>query len=157
MLFTRQTTSFESPDTTQGGTAVDGAANTGHDATESIVATRTCRWSGVTDGIVGVKVSIILSFDWSEDGGFGGAATSFRVEYSTNGGAGWTTIFDHTNVSAPASALASVTLPNATDITQLQVRDRIFADAPGTSSITATVSNIALTIRTQDSPPTILW
>jgi hypothetical protein len=149
-LFTRQTTSFESPDSTQGGTAVDVPANTGHDPTESIAATRTCRWLGIADGITGVKTSIVLSFDWTENGVFGGAPTSFRVQYSTNGGGAWTTIFDHTNVNAPNSGNAQVALPSVTNITQVQVRDRIFADISGGSSLSASVSNIKLTIRTQD-------
>jgi hypothetical protein len=166
----------ESPDSTQALTsAVAGNNNTSHGATTSDVSigseqsdseTRTCRWFT----FVGFSPRTInLTFNWSISGSIvlTGAApgttvgnASFLVEYSTNGGSSWTTALSrpfsrNDNGTTPISDSGSVniSLPVAA-LSQIQVRDRIRADATSaadptvsaTASITAQIDTIQLSV-----------
>lgn len=105
-LTTRQPTSNESPDSTQGGgaIAVSTPSNTGHASTTVAVGTpiATCRWFAF-QSVSGIKSSVRLKANWTRDGSVpGGTSNSFTLEYSLDGGSGWSTAFQFLNVSAPA-------------------------------------------------------
>lgn len=161
-VITINPTSNTTPDAGQGGNAVTGATNTGHDLTTvnapgSVLQTKSCIWTTFTT-IPGQIKSITLKFGWSEDGvlnfGTGSASNSFRVQYSVNGGGAFTTIFDHIDVTSPTTSSSQVAIAIPQDITQIQVRDRLTAvatvDPSDSASITASVSNIRLEIETAD-------
>ena len=77
---------------------------------------------------------------------------SFRVEYSTNGGGAWNTVFSHPDITSPTSSSSEVTLSNSQDLTQVQVRDRLFAAGnTGSASVTASVSNVQVEVMVADN------
>ena len=169
----------ESPDSTQAFTsAVTGNGNTGHSNTTSSVTigsedsnsqTKTCRWFN----FVGPPVKEIkLKFNWSINGELvlTGAApdstvanAAFSVSYSIDGGSNWTTAVIRSfqrNVSGSTpfsdSGSETITLPLVA-LGQIQVRDRIRADAFSTldptvsasSTITASIDSIQLEVEPQ--------
>jgi hypothetical protein len=166
----------ETPDSTQALTsAVTGNSDTGHSATTSDVSIgseeseseiRTCRWSAFA-GQTPQKIN--LTFNWSISGSIVlvGAApdstvgnASFLVEYSTNGGSSWTTALTRSftrttsgTTTISDSGAVNISLP-VVALSQIQVRDRISADATSTldptvsadASITATIDTIQLSV-----------
>jgi hypothetical protein len=157
--FTRNPTANETPDSGQGGLAVTGNINTGHGSTTASRVgagnqSKTCRWSGFAAGPGGNIVSVLLKFDWSENGSVAnGGSNQFRVQYSTNGGGAWTNVFDHLNVTSSTTSSSQVTLSNTQNLTQVQVRDILAAsggDVGDSGSVTASVSNIRIEITTSD-------
>lgn len=176
----------ETPDSTQAGSeAVSGNSDTGHGATtsdeaigseESASETRACRWftfAGQTPS------AINLTFNWSISGSIeltGAAAdttvgnASFRVEYSADGGSNWTVALTRSftrNTSGTTtisdSGSENVSLP-VVNLSQIQVRDRILASASSTgdptvsatSSITATVDTLQLSVELFTPPPVVM-
>lgn len=160
-FFTRNPTANTTPDPAQGGGAVAGNSNTGHSSSTCTGAdfsseTKSCLWTGFA-GVSGVLISAVLKFDWVESGSFPGgtdAVTNFRVQYSVNGGGGWNTIFQHDDLNGgPTSSSSEVALPAGQNITQVQVRDRLFADGNELGAfveITGSISNIRVEVTTQD-------
>lgn len=158
-VVTRQATANQSPDPGQGGSAVTGAANTGHDSTTvSTVGLddqfATCLWSGFAAAPAEQIFSTVLKFDWSENGSnSGGGVNVFKVQYSLNGGSSWTDAINHTPITGANNGSTSISLSASQDLTQVQVRDFIEASSPdgGTSSVTASVSNIKLEVVVVDA------
>lgn len=165
-FFTLNTTVNETPDTTQGGLAVTGVTNTGHGSTTSSAAfngsqSKTARWSGFPAGPSGQILQAVLKVDWTEDGSEAAPGTNqFRIQYSINGGGAWITLRNDTGITAPTSGTESVTLSNAQDLTQVQVRDLMKANgggAPeGSASITTTISQVRIEV-TQSTQPIVCW
>jgi hypothetical protein len=158
-VVTRTPTSNTTPDPGQGGSAVTGADNNGHGSTTvsqvvSGTSTKSCVWSGFAAVTQQIK-SIKIKFDYTEDGTIVDGNTSFRVQYSLDGGGAFITIFDHLDVAAPNSANSETTLANPSqDITQIQVRDRLQATSTpdvGGVILTASISNIVVEITLADS------
>jgi hypothetical protein len=158
-VITRTPTSNTTPDPGQGGAAVTGADNNGHGSTTvsqviSGTSSKSCIWSGFAAVTQQIK-SIKIKFDYTEDGTIVDGTTSFRVQYSINGGGAFTTIFDHIDVAAPNSASSETTLPNPSqDITQIQVRDRLQASSTpdvGGVTLTTSISNIQVEVTLADS------
>src|SRR5215475_4416644 len=157
-LFTFNPTANTTPDPGQGGLAVTGNINTGHGSTNVSAAfngsqTKTCVWQTFSAGPGGQITSVTLKFDWSENGSIAGAGTSlFQVQYSINGGAGYTTIFGHANVTSLTNSSSSVSLSAGQDLTQVRVRDLLNAagngDVAGTADLTTSVSNIRIEVVT---------
>jgi hypothetical protein len=180
-----QATSNENPDSTQAGAeVVTSPSLTGHAATtsdelvgaeESASETRCCRWFAFT----GPGASAIsLQFTWSISGSITltGAApdttvgnASYRVEYTTDGGSNWSTAITRSftrNTSGTTTisdgATENITLPTVS-LNQIQVRDRIRADASSTGdpsvsaapTITATISDIQLSV--EPFSPNVIW
>ena len=153
-------TSNTTPDPGQGGIAVTGNSNTGHAATN--VASlgsdgfppvlKTCVWTAFGAGPAGIRTSVKLRITWSENGSvLGNADTRFTLQYSTNGGGAWNTILQHLDVSGPNSATSEITLPVLQDLTQVRVRDELFAStiAGGDeATLTVTVSDIQIEVVT---------
>lgn len=173
----------ETPDSTQALTsAVTGNSDTGHSATTSSVSigseqsdsqTKTCRWFTLAGPF---PRTINLTFNWSLGGagltltaaapGTTVANASFLVEYSTNGGASWSTALTRSfsrNTSGTTtisdSGSENVSLP-AVGLSQIQVRDRINADATSagdptvsaTAEIIATIDTIQLSVEPLNPP-----
>jgi hypothetical protein len=157
---TIQAQNNETPDSTQALTsAVTGNSNTGHSNTNSTVEvgpdesnsqTKTCRWFNFPGALV---TKTKLQFSWSLSGsltltgalpGTTVAHGIFEVEYSINGGASWNSAVSRTftqnvNGTQPLSDSGSVDIDIVTtDPAQVQVRDRVRADA--SSAIDPTVS-----------------
>lgn len=152
-LTTLNPTSFTTPDTAQGGTAVTSATNLGHGSTTAsanngATTQKSIKWTTFT--LNGEATSIKLKFEWTEDGSVdAGSDNRFRVQYSVNGGSGWTTVFDHLDVITPVSTTTSTTtISTPATISQIQVRDFLEAIsvAGESASVNATVSNIRLEI-----------
>ena len=152
----RQPTSNESPDTGQGGSAVTGAIDTGHDVTITSdppgigSATKSCRWFDFQT-VAGEILSAKLKLDWTEDGSIADGNNSFRIQYSVNGGGAWNTIFLHSDISAPANNSEDINLPLPLDLTQVQVRDRMTAQAATiAATVLTSVSNIQVEVTISD-------
>jgi hypothetical protein len=166
----------QTPDPVLGGEAVSSQSNTGHGSTQSSAnrvlrngaasQTRTCLWHSFS-AVPGTKTRVTLKFDWTlnasalvsvEGPGSGGTALyNFRIEYSLDNGSNWTVgRVVNGSVSIDTSGSESIDLPNpgAIDITQIRLRDRIFASATvsglghaeASSNATASVSNISLEV-----------
>lgn len=196
-VVTRQPQSNTTPD--QVGTlAVEGISNTGHTITTASVSVigsapfgsdsdsqdKTARWSNF-QGVGASIVSAVLKFDWEisgnaavDDGGDGGVASSsalVSIEYSVNGGSGWTGLVSDScsgfapgiggdSFSSSGSVSQNLTLP--VDITQVQVKDSMTAnasatggeslDATASADASITISNIEIEITTSDGGVIIL-
>lgn len=173
-------TAHSTPDPGQGGIAVSGDTNTGHGSTTSSQGDtgetlKTCVWQ-TFQAVVGSIIAIDLKYDWQLQGDFfltsetgdGSATVSVEIQYSTNSGGAWTTsrnAFDAGSVVGndsdsgsipPASGSDTVSIPAATPIANIRVRDQISAaltlngDAAGAADATMTVSNIRLEVQTAD-------
>jgi hypothetical protein len=157
MLTTRPSTANTTPDPGQGGDAVTGNTNTGHAATTCDAAagggsqTKTCIWSGFA-AVIGLILGVTLKVDWAENGTLGGGENQFLVEYSLNNGSSWSTLFNHTIIEAADSGTASAVLSLTQDLTQVKVRDKLFAQT-GDAVVVGTVSDIRIDVVTQDPQP----
>lgn len=157
---TLQPTAVTSPDPGQGGSAVTGAATNGHGSTTSSASgagnsqSKTCLWT-VFDSPVIQPVVAVLKLEWSQNGSIDhpefGTNNSFTIQYSTNGGGGWTTLHTATGVTSSSSGSSEVSL-GMIDVANLHVRDLVYAQG-GTggltdygAGITTTVSDIRLEI-----------
>jgi hypothetical protein len=140
--------------------------------------TMSCLWHSFSN-VPGLKTRVTLKFDWIMRGGVNvysedsrttaSASYSFRIEYSLDNGSTWTvggggsdSISIHGTGSdgrsipdTPGSGSVDLPNPGAIDITQIRVRDRIFASASlsgGTgyaeadAGATASVSSIHLEV-----------
>lgn len=182
-IFTRNPEATETPDLGQGGIAVDGITNTGHSATTASAAvtvitgedsdseTKTARWFSFS-GLGVIVIGVRLKFDWSISGstlespgeaGSASASAVSRIQYSTNGGSGWTTAVEDScngNDSYSSSGSADIDLGASQVISNVQVRDFMQAQASasdagiGASSASAnasiTISSIRLEVTIQD-------
>ncbi len=155
-----QATVNTTPDATIGGLAVTTPSNTGHASSTAVAVgattqTKSCNWSSFPAAPSGA-VTVTLKVGFTRTGSLsdGGVATSnqFLVEYSTNGGGAWTTLRNDTQVTSSSSGTDSATLSTSQDLTQVQVRDKLFAGSVGgeSASLTATVSGIQIEVVTQD-------
>jgi subtilisin len=149
---------YQTPDSGQGG-GVSNPSIEGHGSTyTSFFVTdpgtsshsdiKSARWSA-PQAVSGEKVSIRLKFDWSVSGyasanadPIGGNAFSswgFYIDYSLDGGSQWIThvskyvsavsLGNGENQPLSESGSADILLSNGQNITQVQVRDFITADA----------------------------
>src|SRR5262245_2868196 len=154
--------------------------------------TRTCLWHSFTD-VPGLKTRVTLKFDWILRGGVdvysedsrttASASYNFRIEYSLDNGSTWTVAGgrsdsisihgagsdDRSIPDTPGSGSVDLPNPGAIDITQIRVRDRIFASASlsgGTgyaeanAGATASVSSIRLEVEAWNciaNVPTDRW
>jgi hypothetical protein len=174
--------------------AVTSPSNIGHDNTTSTVSgngtksqTKTCLWSTFPD-VPGTKTRVTLKFNWSLDAsvfaeivtetGFSSAEGSLNIDYSTDGGSNWTSAILPQSVlvsvsewgsaddglSAGGSESINLPSPGSIDITQIRVRDRIFAriKAPSipagnntNASVAVIISGISLEVETETTPPVI--
>lgn len=176
MLVTRNPTSNQSPDPGQGGNAVTGNTNIGHDATNSF-ATRdnngttttlkTCIWTAI-QAISGLIIAINLKFSWEASlsvdantlavGDQADSSAQVVIQYSTNGGGAWNTQVSHTITASAVdgssdsdslnpSGSETISIPVTTPINQIQVRDSIFSEV--------TVSEVSAADATASSSLTI--
>jgi hypothetical protein len=147
----------------------------------SSTQTKTCLWHSFSN-VPGTKTRVTLKFDWTLNADIDvyvyntdtGATAEYdsRIEYSLDNGSTWTVRGGaNGSVSIPrgvgeandgnyinTSGSESVDLPNpgAIDITQIRLRDRIFASATivggvsgsAYSEVTASVSNVRLEVET---------
>lgn len=155
-IITTNTNSNTSPDPAQGGNAVTGPANTGHDVTNTFAAfngnvTKSCKWSGFLNPTnPGIKTQVQLKLEYTEDGSINApGASTFRLQYSIDGGSNWITIFTHVDVTSPSGTLTeTVILDRTQDLTLVQVRDRMTAagngDPGGSASLDTSISNIRI-------------
>jgi RHS repeat-associated protein len=114
---------------------------------------KTCEWHSFPN-VTGTITSITLKFDWiaagdasvqtANPGDFGEAYAEFGVDYSTNGGSSWTYAvggFAYAQASdeggsgyhqfgSPGSSPVpfSVSIPPSTPISQIRVRDKLYAN-----------------------------
>jgi hypothetical protein len=140
--------------------------------------TKTCLWNSFSN-VPGLKTRVTLKFDWtllagvnvsSENSGTSATAIyTFKIEYSLDNGSNWTVkVLKSDSISIPSGpdsndrstdtfGSESVDLPNpgAIDITQIRVRDSIFASASvgggagqaeASAGATASVSGIRLEV-----------
>lgn len=165
-LIIRQPTAFENPDGTLGGSAVTSPSNTGHASTVTAVGPtalldRSCRWSGLA-AVSGQVSAVTLKADHTSSGILtgGGAANSFDLQYSLNGGSSWNSAVQRTNfTSSQGPTTFSVALSPTQDVSQIQIR--VFYEATtlggGTvASVTVTIANIQVEITTVDARPIIM-
>lgn len=181
-----QPTSTQTPDATLGGLAVTSISNTGHaSTTTSSVAIsngsdadeKSARWFGLGN-IGGLRVAVNLKVTWvasgsanaSDDGigGSGDSASTFIIEYSTNGGGAWNTVVTNTaSASSPGlpndsftnNSTATMSLSRSQDISQVQVRADYLTNAnasggpgnSGSSSVDVTVSSIQVEVTLADA------
>jgi hypothetical protein len=162
-LITKNPTSNVSPDPGQGGDAVTGNINTGHASTTAAAThpagqTKTCKWTAFASG-GGLPLSIVLKFDWTQNGVFLGGFNRFRVQYSLNGGSSWNDVFDHTNINSSSSGSSQAVITPPQDIAQVQVRDILDVLPPfeQSESVTGSISNIRLEITTFEPPPVTIF
>jgi hypothetical protein len=188
-LITRQPTANQTPDPGQGGLAVTGNINTGHSSTNSGASrsssgsasqTKTCQWNTFL-AVSGAIVSINLKFDWAitsgsviaNTSGVGDSATAgvtYTVAYSLDGGSSWTTQVSQfksvtglngtsNNDTLVNSGSENVSVPAATPLSSIRVRDAIAATvsvtntnaANASAGLNASISNIRLEVVTQDA------
>jgi hypothetical protein len=151
-------TSVQSPDATQGGGAVTSPIVTGHSGTNCSASNGTsqiksARWFDFP--FSGTIIQITLQANWSHNASRSGSASNnWTIQYSLNAGSSWLTADSRTNVSGASSGSVSIPLSITQDITQVQVRDSIFVDAPGvgdSASMTFIISSIRLALTTQDA------
>lgn len=167
-IIIRQPTSNETPDSGQGGQAVTSPSNTGHASTGAdaigdefgFPVTKTCRWSSF-QAFSGTIPSLKLKITHSSSGSLIGpsASNQFTLAYSLNGGSNWTTAVSRTNFTASQNNTFSVDLPPGQDISQIQVRDLIQAQAFNIgdfASASAIISDIKLEIITPDGPLVVM-
>lgn len=158
IIYTRQATSNESPDTSGGGgTAVSSPTNTGHALSEANAGDvlKSCRWRNFPS-VVGFKKSITLKLFWEENANLD-VGNFFEVDYSLNGGSSWNLGFIHNNVAAPGSGTFSQSISTSQDIGLIQIRDVFSANGAGTDQIFITISNVRLEVEIlPDSPPVML-
>ena len=139
--------------------------------------TKTCLWHSFS-GVTGTKTRVTLKFDWTlnanisvsgDEAASADASYDFKIEYSLDNGSTWTVrrwFNDSVSISGGGSdgdgintsGSESVNLPNpgAIDITQIRIRDRIFASASlrlstngsARGNATASVSLIRLEVNT---------
>jgi len=182
-----QPTANQSADTGQPGTAaVTSPTNTGHSATTCSVSigsedssseTKTCRWFTITGPS---PRTITLQFSWVISGagltltgalpGTTQANALWLVEYSTNGGSSWSTAVTRTfnrvtngTTGISDSGSENVVIPTVA-ITEIQIRDRIRADATSaadpsvaaSAEIIATISGIQLSIESLNAAAPIV-
>jgi hypothetical protein len=163
--------------------AVTGNTNTGHANSQAIdlgapvAQNKSCRWSGFSLAAQIVKVT--LKFDWAipsggadtdtSGGGSAAADASFDVTVSTNGGSTFPTnalsrscsISGSDDVSLIESGSVAFDItPPPQDISQIQVRDRLHANATrgggsppasAVASVTVNISNLRLEVQTSDN------
>lgn len=161
-LVTKNPSANENPDSGQAGAvAVTTPSNTGHSATTASASgateqTKACRWSGFSSA-AGTISSVTLKVGWQQNGNLsdGGVSTSnqFTIEYSLNNGSSWNTLRDSTQIQAITSGTAQVSLLTNQDLTQVQVRDTLFAAGVigESASVTATVSAIRIEVEVDDA------
>ena len=163
-LYTKQPGSNETPDSGQGGNAVTGNTNTGHSNTTASASapssdTKTCRWFSIP-GTAGQVTAVHLKADWAYSSASftGGATNQFVISYSVNGGSSWTAALNASNVSGSSSGSIDVALTLPQDLTQIQIRDSVNANAAisGSAAITANVSNIRVECTVFDSVPIVM-
>lgn len=164
--FTREPTSNQSPDATLGGVAVTTPTNTGHASTVASASgpgaqTKSCRWFSFQSASGQIK-SITLKITHTSQGVLANAGgNTFTISYSLNGGSSWTNAVNRVNfTTSEGPTTFSVALSAGQDISQIQVRDLLDANAPGagdSASVTATVSDIKLEIVTVDHPVIVMW
>jgi PA14 domain len=153
--------------------------------------TKTCLWHSFSN-VSGIKTRVTLKFDWTlnagldvwvDDSSTGATAEyNFRIEYSLDNGSTWTVRggandsihigggpgMDGRRIDTSGSESVDLPNPGAIDITQIRVRDRIFAsvdlsgaaNASASSDATASVSNIRLEVEAWNciaSVPTDRW
>jgi hypothetical protein len=180
-----QATNNQTPDATQGGSAVTGNNNTSHGATnsncvagseDSCGVSKTCRWLSFPARPVS---KITVQFSWSITGtltltgaapGTTTADALYRVQYSVDGGSNWTTVltrsFSRTvSGSTPISDSGSVS-QNIVGLNSglVQLRDLIQVSASSvgdptvseSADLTATISGIQLDITPVDSRPIVI-
>src|SRR5262249_44732581 len=151
-----------------------------YDTNGSNSQTKTCLWSAFQN-VPGVKTRVTLKFDWSFDGyvsatinddyGFGSATAGLGIQYSTDGGGSYSYAIPYQEVLSAttfvpsstsnfliANGSESINLPNpgSIDITQVRVRDWIYAQTEtqfnipsgnsASASATVTISNIRLEV-----------
>lgn len=159
MLVIRNPTINTTPDPGQGGLAVTGNTNTGHGSTTSSAAngstqTKTCNWSSF-QSTAGLVIGLKLKVSWSVDGSLTNGGTSlFLISYSINGGSSWINLVVKDNPINLDSGTSEVVLSIGQNISQIQVRDSIQADAAlagDAASITASVSDIKIEVTLSDS------
>ena len=151
------------PDWYSANDVVSNPSNTGHgDTTVSAFGdngwdTASCMWQGFQFG--GQVLSIILKFDWSENGiTYGLGLDEFWVEYSLDGGANWNTAFDHFQFRSANSGTFQISLPTSQNVSQVKVRDLVSAtgnESNQGAALTASISNIRLEVETDTTPPVI--
>jgi hypothetical protein len=151
---TRNPTSNTTPDPGQGGLAVTDALNTGHGSTAVDAAagggsqTKTCIWTSF-QSVGGQITAISLKLNWTETGDATDGTNQFLIQYSLNGGGAWTDIINHNNVEDPNSGSSTVTLSAGQDLSQVRVRDKLFAQT-GNAVLVGSVDSIRLEVTTQD-------
>lgn len=138
------------PDPGQGGSAVTTNTNTGHAATTvaaGAVELKSCIWTAVP-AVGGQKTAVNLKFSWEADGAVDGGTNQFLIQYSVNGGSNWTDAVNQSPlVGATGAQSFSVGLSTSQDTSQVQVRDKLFAQT-GAATLTASISNIRLEVTT---------
>lgn len=163
-LITVQPTANTTPDPGQGGVAVTGNTNTGHGSTTATktgpgTQDKTCIWQTLP-AQTGQISAVNLKFDWSENGSIAGlAGNQFQVQYSTNGGGAWNTVFNHVNITSLTNSSSTVALSTSQDLTQVRVRDFLegLGGNPGeTGSVTASISNIRVEVTLVDGSPVVM-
>ena len=147
--------------------------------------TKTCLWHSFS-GVTGTKTRVTLKFDWTlnanisvsgDEAASADASYDFKIEYSLDNGSTWTVrrwFNDSVSISGGGSdgdgintsGSESVDLPNpgAIDITQIRIRDRIFASASlrlstngsARGNATASVSGIRLEVELLDSTAPVI-
>ena len=165
-----------SPSNTGHGSTQSSASKVGNSG--SSAQTMTCLWRSFSN-VPGLKTRVTLKFDWtllagvnvySENSGTSATAIyTFKIEYSLDNGSTWTVkVLKSDSISIPSGPDSndrstdtfgsdSVDLPNpgAIDITQIRVRDSIFASASvgagagyaeASAGATASVSYISLEV-----------
>jgi len=181
-VFTVQAVTLQSPDPNFG---TDGAVTTqtagGHAASQVIDTgpgapqNKSARWSAYA--LVGLVKKFTVKFDWAINpggvdtditlGGTANADASFDVTLSVDGGATFPTsllsrsasISGNNDVSLIESGSVSFDISSIPAIGQIQIRDRLHANATttgggsATASVTATISNLRLEVATHDPPP----
>ena len=158
MAFTLIPTANQTPDATLGGVAVTGITNTGHASTVALAAdgsaeTKSARWF-TFQGAPGQVLSITLKIDHTTTGALSGAGASnlLALEYSINGGSSWLAAASRSNISdSQGPTTFSVALSPGQNISQIQVRENMFAqtlDAGESASVTTTIANIKLEVVT---------
>jgi hypothetical protein len=156
-------TENQSPDSGQGGIAVDSSSDTGASAGISVFGdgiigaseTKTCRWFNfqtIPPNPLAIKLKIGHSSNGSLSGGL--VSNAFTLQYSLNGGSIWLNAVQRTNFSGALNDTFSVDLSLAQDISQVQVRMLLQASAFNVgdlASASAAISDIRLEVETQNN------
>jgi hypothetical protein len=170
-VINRIPTANETPDTANGiagDIAVTTPSNTGHASTTSTFGggsgqvDKSCRWFTFQNLIPGIRTSVKLKVTHTSSGDdvsdppfSGGNTNQFLLEYSLNGGGGWTPIVNRIDFeSSQGPTVAEVTLPLTQDLTQVQVRDLIRAGgnlSVDPVSATATITDIKVEVTVADT------